>query len=72
MSFDERLTAASDRVVNSKLDEERQGYIKEGKRLADEGFTSEESKEARKNHPSNSYLTSYLNFQKLMMMSYFL
>ena len=46
------------------LDEERQGYIKEGKRLADEGFTSEEAKEARKNHPSDSYLTSYLNFQK--------
>lgn len=47
------------------LDEERQGYIKEGKRLADEGFTSEEAKEARKNHPSDSYLTSYLNFQKI-------
>ena len=39
------------------------GFVK--KKFADGGLTEEEAKEARKNHPSNSYLTSYLNFSKI-------
>ena len=65
MSFDERLTAASDRVINPKLDEERQGYIERGKLLADRGFSYDNRVHLRRNHPSSAITTSYLNFQKI-------
>ena len=39
------------------------GFLK--KKFADGGLTEEEAKEARKNHPSSSPLTSYLNFSKI-------
>jgi len=40
--------------------------ISEGKRLANEGFASTDRPDVlRRRHPSNSYLTSYLNFSKI-------